>query len=647
MRLLKRFIIYFLLLNILFPLHILPQSFHSSLRKNENIPFPTGTAPGYSQHEEKYDVSFYHIDLEVTNQSTFIRGFTTVNAHRIAADIDTFVLELSQKISVDSIFLLGKKQMFFSHEKNLLKIVLENSDKTLAEYSMQIFYQGTAGSEGFYSGISSQEAVAWNQQITYTLSEPFQASDWFPVKQNLRDKADSAWIFLTIDSTLKAGSNGLLTDIKTLGNGRKRFEWKTNYPIAYYLLSFSVGNYFDYSFYATVTDTDSVLIQNYLYNSPGYLELVKGLVDQTAPLLKLFSEKFGMYPFAKEKYGHCMAPLGGGMEHQTMTTISGFDFGIVAHELAHQWFGDYLTCGTWQDIWINEGFASYAEYIALENLKTQEDAVKWLVQAHNSAINFPSGTVFLTPEESRNVQRIFNYNLTYKKGGAIIHMIRYEINNDSLFYAIIRNYVSGFLNSNATGEDFKQIVEDHTGEDYDWFFNQWYYGKGYPVFLTNWKQFGDTLALESSQHSSAGDNGFFRTHMDYRVRYQSGKVEDIRVFYEKPEHNFRLYAPEEILSVQMDPDNNVLKNSFLNKIIDLSKIFTVSPNPFKNKLNIEFRNSVKMHDVRLTGINGKTIMNQSASSQHMTLDLSFLKPGIYLLTITENGNMYTEKIIKN
>jgi aminopeptidase N len=614
-------------------------------RKNKDIPIITAAAPGYSMHEEKYDVGFYFIDLEVTNKSTFIRGSITILAERVVPSIDTFVVELSQKLFVDSVFLQDKKYSHFIQAENLLKIPLENEEMSVSNYKLKVFYQGIAGSGGFYSGISNMTAIPWKQNITYTLSEPFQARDWFPVKQNLNDKADSSWVFVTVDSTLKVGSNGLLGNIKTLNGGRVRYEWKSNYPIAYYLLSFSAGNYIDYSFYAHINESDSVLVQNYLYNSPG-IDSVKYVIDQTPALLKLFSDDFGTYPFIKEKYGHCMAPMGGGMEHQTMTTITGFNFGIVAHELAHSWFGDYLTCGTWQDIWINEGFASYSEYIALDALKSKGDALNWLAQAQNFAINFPDDGVFLSPEESRSVQRIFNYSLTYKKGGAIIHMLRYEINNDSLFFAIIRDYLSDFGNSTATGKDFMQIVENHTGENFEWFFNQWYYGKGFPYFVTSWRQAGDTLILYSSQRSSANDNSFFRTHMDFRIHFQDGSIEDFSVLYEKSEEIFRHKASKEISIVQIDPNSNVLKNNMLYKIDDLTKVFSASPNPFKNNLNIVFRSDTKKHDITITSITGNIVYSQSSVTGEVTLDMSFLRPGIYLLQVSEDGNKYSEKLIR-
>ncbi|MEZ5198242.1 MAG: hypothetical protein R2764_18190 [Bacteroidales bacterium] len=156
----------------------------------------------------------------------------------------------------------------------------------------------------------------------------------------LTDKADSVRIHITTSSENKAGSIGILQAAVPLPNNKVRYEWKSNYPIAYYLISFAVAEYQDYSIYSKPDYLlgDSILIQNYIYDSPECLNYYKTGIDKSSLFLKLFSDLFAAYPFNKEKYGHCLAGLSGGMEHQTMTTIGRFDFSLVAHELGHMWF---------------------------------------------------------------------------------------------------------------------------------------------------------------------------------------------------------------------------------------------------------------------------------------------------------------------
>jgi len=480
------------------------------------IPPYSSLSPGYSQLEDYYDVEFYFIDLEVSDTTTFIKGSATIKAKRKAEKLDRFVLELQNVYSVDSIRFQGNWIWDFTHISGLLSVHVPEVHQTDNLFTIQVFYHGQSTRTGFFAGISNAVSTSYNTRVTYTLSEPFQSSHWFPSKQNLYDKADSAWIFLTVDSTLTPGSNGVLTNISLLPRGKRRFEWKTRYPIAYYLLSFSVAKYKDYSFYVRL-GSDSMLVQNYIYDHPDILVNEKENIDKTAELLVLFSDKFGQYPYTREKYGHCMAPIGGGMENQTMTTLNIFKFGLVAHELAHQWFGNYVTCATWQDIWVNEGFATYCEYIALENLVSEDEARSFLKQVFARATNNPEGSVFLTEDESKVEWRIFNGELSYNKGAAILHMLRYELNNDELFFRILTKYITEFSDSIATGQDFIHIAEQETGLDLDWFLNQWYYGNGFPVFTGTWRQEYDNLIIETEQVGSSSLTPFFRTHLEYKI----------------------------------------------------------------------------------------------------------------------------------
>jgi aminopeptidase N len=606
---------------------------------------PSALSPGYSHLEDNYDVNFYFIDLEVSDKSTLIKGSVTINVKRLSDKLDVLVFELVENYMIDSIFLQNAKILEFTHNLNLVSISVPSGNQHDEEFKVKIHYQGQASQGGFFSGISNGVSQTYQTRVTYTLSEPFQASEWFPSKQNLFDKADSAWIFLTVDSSLMAGSNGLLSNICTLPGGKKRFEWKTNHTIAYYLLSFSVADYKDYSFYAKV-GADSILVQNYIYDSPSLFQVEKSEIDKTSGLLALFSEKFGKYPFSDEKYGHCMAPLGGGMENQTMTTLNSFRFGLVAHELSHQWFGDYVTCATWQDIWVNEGFATYCEYIALEEMVSKEAAISFMESAQNSAVNYPQGSVYLTENESKDELRIFNLNLSYNKGASILHMLRYELNNDEIFYNILRKYLSSFSDSIATGADFMKTAENESGLNLKWFFDQWYFGKGYPVFTGNWRQNADSFIIESDQIGSSFSTPFFRTHLEYKLLFEDGKDSLIRVLIDKPVKVFSFMIEKPVKSVVIDPNKNVLKTSILNRYFPEGKIFTLTPNPFTDTINISFRDNNKEREIQITGLNGAIHLKTKTIANTYFIDLSYLNPGIYLITVNEDGKKITERIEK-
>jgi aminopeptidase N len=479
------------------------------------------------------------------------------------------------------------------------------------------------------------------------LSEPYQSHTWFPCKQDLADKADSAWIFLTVANNLKAGSNGLLTGQTPIGNDKTRYEWKTHYPVTYYLISFSVADYIDYTFYVNIPGTNhNMPVQNYLYNHPLILQAEKEKIDKTKDILLLYSELLGTYPFYLEKYGHCLAPMGGGMEHQTMTTLTHFNFGLVAHELAHQWFGNYVTCKTWQDIWINEGFASYLEYVAIEKLRTEEETKAWLAQAHSSSILYPEGSVFIDEEDVRKVDRIFNMELSYKKGAVILHMLRFELADDSLFFSILKGFLSEYASGVASGNDFIKYVNQITGKDYTWFLNQWYYGKGYPMFFTTWTQAQDSLIINSIQEGSSAETPFFRTHMDYKLVFEDGSQERIRVNYLKNEERFAVFTGKTINYIAADPENALLKSSVVVKQMNANQLFEVNPNPFTDTLNIRFKNPGEKRKIRLSSLSGKINFESDSANEFISEDMSSLKPGIYILTVTEGMIDFSVKLVK-
>ena len=458
-------------------------------------------SPAQIARTEKYDVDFCFLNLQLSNLSTNLSGTVRMEA-RTRTAVDTILFELHPNHNISRIRLNGDSVPFI--RRNTAVLVAANLAAGIS-FSVETSYSGTpptAGDNPFGdAGISNATSPSWGNQITWTLSQPFSAYEWWPCKQSLRDKLDSVEVHLTVPSDCKAGSNGLLQNVmENLPGGKSRYEWKHRHPIDYYLVSAAVGKYVDYSLYAHPEGQDSILIQNYIYDNPQTLINFKDAIDETASFLELFSGLYGPYPFRNEKYGHCMAPFGGGMEHQTMTTQGTFNATLTAHELAHQWFGDYVTCGSWADIWVNEGFATYSEYLMLENLYPSQAAAE-MNGNHNTVMQQTGGAVWVA--DSLNSNRIFSSRLSYSKGAAIIHTLRYLIGNDSLFFSGLRLYLNRFADSTAIGLDLKAALEEVSGVNLDDAFEQWYFGEGYPSYSLRWNTGNGNLYLRLSQNVSA------------------------------------------------------------------------------------------------------------------------------------------------
>lgn len=607
----------------------------------------SSVSPGYNELQNCYDVRFYDLELEVSDTSTFLRAATGITFEALS-EIDTLVFELTQSMIIDSIFLDGQKVPEFNHNDGLAMVFPRQPLSSGSLHQLKIWYQGGQSDGGFFSGLTNRTDITYKKPVTYTLSEPFQASSWFPVKQNLEDKADSVRIRITTPEGLLAGSNGLLTATETLPDGRSQFTWESRYPIAFYLISIAVSDYLDYSFYVHFEeDNDSLLVQNYIYDHPDIFTNEKGRIDKTADMILFFSSLYGKYPFYEEKYGHAMAPMGGGMEHQTMTTLQNFNFDLVAHELAHQWFGNNVTCGTWQDIWINEGFASYSEYLAREALIGLPEAVAWMENAHSYAIREPDGSIYLTEAEARNTFRIFSFSLSYKKGASILHMLRNEIYDDELFFRIFREFQLRFKDSVATAEDFLLVVNELSGVDFAWFFDQWYYGRGFPVLQATWKQRADSLYIETFQGSSSDDPDFFRMHIDFLLTFSDGKDSLLRVHIDKPEKKFNIYTGKKLINIEIDPYSKNLMNASLYEFIPQGQEVEIIPNPFTDTLYLNFRERSSEKSIVITNLQGKVVYQEMIGNKDSAeLNLSGLAGGVYLIVIENGVESKAARIIK-
>jgi aminopeptidase N len=494
--------------------------------------------------------------------------------------------------------------------------------------------------------MTAGSSPSWGNKVVWSLSEPFSAFEWFPCKQSLTDKADSCAVSITVPDTCKAGSNGILEHITPLGNGQTKYDWKHRHPIDYYLISVAVAKYIEYNVYANpIGAPNPILIQNYIYDNPATLPNFQSEIDETADFLELFYERYGPYPFEDEKYGHCMAPISGGMEHQTMTSQGFFEKTLTAHELAHQWWGNNVTCASWCDIWMNEGFASYSEYIMLENLYPGQQAPS-MQQVHNNVMSQAGGSVWVL--DSLNESRIFSGRLTYDKGAGIIHTLRFIINNDDLFFNGLRAFQQAFKDSTSTGIAFKEFMENYTGISLNDFFNEWYFGEGYPTYSLKWNQSGQDVAIEISHTTSKPSiTPTFTNPLAIRFARQGQADTVVRFDIHSNQDQFSIYNLGQLTgSINIDPSNWIMnqigtisQDPNINvgfSTISASKEIQIYPNPSQG--NVQFKNLPNgIHEMDVLTSSGQLIFTKNVTnSEHIRLN--DLNVGTYILHIRLNTN---------
>ena len=599
---------------------------------------------------EKYDVHYYGLDLNMTNTTTTLSGNVEMKATTLQA-LDTVLFELFSTLTISSIQLNGNV-VPFTRSNSAVKIAVNFPAGTT--FTVKTFYNGTPPTAQTNplggSGMTNANSPTSGNEVVWSLSEPFSAYEWFPCKQSLTDKVDSCDVKITVPNSCKAGSNGILTQVVNLGNGNSRYEWKHRHPIDYYLISVSVAQYIEYNIYANPVGAPApIFIQNFIYNNPQTLINFQPEIDETATIMELFYDLFGPYPFEDEKYGHCMAPLGGGMEHQTMTTQGTFNTGLTCHELAHQWWGNYVTCASWCDIWVNEGFASYGEQITLENLYPGQE-VQNMAGVHNNVMSQPGGSTWVL--DSLNEAQIFSGRLTYDKGAAIVHTIRYITNNDSLFFATLRNFLASKAYSTAYGIDVRDAFAQATGYNFTPFFEQWYFGQGFPTYSVEWKQVGNNAYVKINHTSSMPNiTPTFTNPIDLKFTRPGLSDTTIRFDITANSNTFLIPGIGTINNgIAIDPQNWVVNQAgsiTMNNALSIENIHLESieiyPNPTANNFTISHLN--QNAKIEIYNMLGKVVLTQNMAPGENISTVN-LANGNYLVKIYEGKNQFCKLLTK-
>lgn len=493
-----------------------------------------------------YDVSYYGLDLVINPTSETVSGTVRVEAEVLTGPLSTVDLDFYTNMTVDSIAGPGGN-LAYSHSNDILTVTLDRSYSVAESFYFDVTYHGTPDASAGAFAFDSHNS----QPMIWSLSEPFGARTWWPCKDYPTDKADSVDISVTVPEALIVASNGLLASTVDNGNGTKTYNWQERYPIATYLVSVAIHPYVVFSDYYHYSPTDSMEIRHYVF-SDHYAGCQTNYA-KVPDMIAAFAGYYGEYPFINEKYGQAEFTWGGGMEHQTITSLYGWDEYLVCHELSHMWWGDMITCETFNHIWLNEGFAVYSEALwsdyayGWESYKQQMEYCKYL----------GPGTIYC-PDLS-DWDRIFDVDLTYNKASWVPHMLR-GIVGDSVFFDILHTYYgSQYQYGSCTTEEFRDICEQVAGRDLDQFFHQWIYEEGFPHYSYAWdaepsgSDYEITLTIDQLQQ-----NYVFNMPIQVTVTTASGDT-TLVVGDSLASQQFSLLVEGQPLSVALDKDEWILR----------------------------------------------------------------------------------------
>ncbi len=591
-----------------------------------------------------YDVLKYTLDITANPSVSNFSGNTEIK-FKAKTTISQMVVNAKSTLTISAVQYQGNPITTYSRSGNNLTITFPSSLATNNIATVKVFYTGSANTS---SGLSID--FHSSTPILSTLSESFHASSWFICKDNLLDKADEGVeVYITHPSNTKAGSNGTLQSVTNLGNGNYKTYWKSTYPIVPYLIAIAVTNYVEYNTNVTINGTNVPII-NYVY--PEDLSSVQADLDNVGNYVSFFSQKFGDYPFKNEKYGHCQWEWGGGMEHQTMSFMVAFDRGLVAHELAHQWFGDKVTCGTWKDIWLNEGFATYLAALVIENEDGSDAFKSWKQSSTNYITSSTSGSVYINNDaDALNENRIFDSRLSYQKGAMVLNMLRYKM-GDTAFYQAINNYLNNatLAYNFALTTDLQSQLEAVYGQSLTEFFADWVFGEGYPIFNVAVSNNVGSKSVTVNQTQSHTSVSFFETPIDITFNGSGGQTITKRLEITQNNQTFTFTdIPFTITSYEFNSSADIICkiNSATLAVDDIATNniqFTMYPNPVKNVATISGNDLIESISIfSADGLLVKSIEGNRQNSQQITL--ADLPNGSYILSISHNQMQENLKFI--
>ena len=613
-----------------------------------------------------YDVTYHKLEFTVDPAVFYISGKVTTT-YTALSDMTSLVFDLARitddtdphfatQIEVSSVKKNGAN-LAFTRTNTELIITLPTTQTTGTSATVEITYAGAPAGSGF--GSFTTDVHGDNQPVLWTLSEPFGARDWWPCKQDLNDKVNSIDVYITAPTEYTSVSNGLQQSKIDNGNGTTTTYFHHGHAIPAYLIAIAVSDYQTYTQQGGLGTAESPFfpIINYLWPETADANIAS--VASTPDIINFYEATFVPYGFRDEKYGHCQFGWGGGMEHTTVSFMTagnngGYSRGLIAHEMGHQWFGDKVTCGSWKDIWLNEGFATYLNMLVIQHFDGETSFITNKSSLINNITNITSANdlaVYLTDTEALSVNRIFSSRVTYNKGAMVLNMLRFKL-GDTNFFQGLRNYLNdpGLAYGYAHTPDLQNHLEATSGINLTEFFNDWVYKKGYPSYtITVANDAPGTAKIQIGQTQSNPSVNFFEMPVPIRLTGSGGQQQDYVLDNTSNGQQFLVNVPFTVTGVLFDVKKDLISRNNVANLgtlavsnFDIQNSIVIYPNPVSSDLNIEIPNSITIKNVLIYNVLGQKV----GVFQSKNIPVNTLSNGIYSIQIETSEGVFHKKFIK-
>lgn len=590
-------------------------------------------------------LSFYLTGSQISGSARYLVAIDVVPLPRID-------FRLVASLTVDSVTSLTHAIDSVTRQGlDSLQIYLSPSLELGDTTDFTIYYRGSPTSIDAWGGMRFAQASSWRPQICYTLGDglnldpPPANYNWLPSFADPNDKVEwEAW--LHVPQNRVGVSAGVRLDTVLHGDSSSTWHYRLDQPVSTYLLFVSVSDYL------IMTQRESnPVIENFVY--PSRWDQAQVHFEPVPNCLDAFAENFG--PYAFDRFGFNMA-RNGDMEHAT--SVTHYDGAVVSnrswdwilfHELAHHWWGNWVTVADWRDLWLNEGFATYCEALGME----------W-VRGDLEFRNYMRTDIQPTARNAGNQSTIYDPDyywggIVYEKGASVLHMLRWVM-GDSLFFTALRDYGQQFAFGNATSVEFQTVCESHYDSTLQWFFNQWIFeGTGFPQYEVIY----DAISVPQLFVNQNQSTTYFTMPMEIQGYVHDAIITD--TIWVTPDENGEWMTNDIELydSVKIDPNGWLLKTATHQTFTPATdpliapndfRVISAYPNPFNPTLTIAFESPREQKiQMRAYNVQGQLVFDQDAragiGANQFVWNAASQASGIYWIQLSTQAETRTIKAV--